>query len=595
MLKIFSTFIVKFKRLKRTSSVVRAVVALLIFLVTFSAFIFSWNGAQSTVKNDEYTAFQHVSQAFSNNAVARLTLYQNILNSGSALISNTNSITQADWANYYQAFNIDNNYPEVEGITYSEYVPTSNLSSYISNLQSNSQSINIFPSSTTPSSVIVTYIAMYKTNTGASFGFNEYSDTTRRDALQAAILTGQVSMSGPVRLVGSTDNESALNIYYPVFQTGASIKTSSERQSAIQGYVGISVFIKSLIQNVLTQVNNSNFGLSFYDGGNSTPVFTSSNYQAISNTSGYVKSTIPFTLYNHSWRVVEVGSMNLVPVGERELPILILSRGLVISVALAAAVWYVISIRERRIGLSKFTEIQAAKDDLLSLASHQLRTPATIVKQYLGMLLQGYVGKVREEQREIIQSAYDSNEKQLEIISQLLYVARLDAGRITIRPELTNINQLIRRIAKNQSSLAKGRSQTINLILSRQPIRLAADAHYLTMALDNLLNNSIKYTPEKGKITISVKQIADEVILDVSDNGAGINPEELEHIFEKFTRGTNPLSTNVNGSGLGLYLTKQIIDLHGGSIEVNSEVGKGTIFEIHLPTKGKLTKGRSKV
>lgn len=589
MLKIFSTVSIKYGQLKRKSSVIRAIVALLIFLVTFSAFIFSWNGAQATVKNDEKAAFQQVSQTFSNNTVARFTLYQNILNSGSALISNSSSVSQVGWAGYYQAFNINNNYPEVEGIGYSEYITSANLSNYLAYQQNNGQPITINPTGNRPIYVVETFNTRYNGNIGTALGYDGYTDPIRKNAMLAAISTGQVSMTGPVQLQNSNNKNSAFIIYYPVFKNNSATSTVAERQSNIQGFVYITVFIKPLLEDLLEQLNNPNFGLSFYDGGSSTPVFTSTYYQAISNKSGIVKNTVPFNLYNHKWKVVEVGSMNLVPTGERELPILILSRGLVISIALAAAVWYVISIRERRIGISKFTEIQAAKDDLLSLASHQLRTPATIVKQYLGMLLQGYVGKLRGEQRDIIQNAYDSNEKQLEIISQLLYVARLDAGRITIRPELININQLVRKIAKNQSSLAKERDQTINIILPRQPIKVAADTHYLSMALDNLLNNSIKYTPDKGKITLSVKQIADEAIIEVSDTGSGINSNEIGHIFDKFTRGTNPLSTQVNGSGLGLYLTKQIIDRHGGSIDVNSEVDKGTLFEIRLPLKGEIS------
>jgi signal transduction histidine kinase len=183
----------------------------------------------------------------------------------------------------------------------------------------------------------------------------------------------------------------------------------------------------------------------------------------------------------------------------------------------------------------------------------------------------------------MLKHAYDSNERQLQIINQLLYVARLDAGRITLHEEHTDIRELLDEVYNEQLVESRHRHQKLFFKRPRKSVTAEIDPQYFHMAIDNLVSNAVKYTPEKGSITISAEKTDTEVLVSVKDNGIGIDVERQKIIFDKFTRVENEMAADVSGSGIGLYLTEQIVNLHGGHIEVQSSPGKGSTFTVHLP------------
>jgi signal transduction histidine kinase len=163
-----------------------------------------------------------------------------------------------------------------------------------------------------------------------------------------------------------------------------------------------------------------------------------------------------------------------------------------------------------------------------------------------------------------------------------LYVARLDAGRISLRKETVPLAKLVRAVLTDQKQAAADRGQTVDAHLPKD-IVVTADPRYLRMVFENLLSNAIKYTPEGGSITLSADEDSKWVSLSVTDTGVGLETKHINTIFDKFTRVENILSTDVNGSGVGLYLTKEIITLHDGTIDVSSTLGSGSTFTVKLP------------
>lgn len=232
--------------------------------------------------------------------------------------------------------------------------------------------------------------------------------------------------------------------------------------------------------------------------------------------------------------------------------------------------------------VTKEREIDHAKDEFMSLASHQLRTPATAVKQFLGMIREGYVGGLTKDQADMINDAYLSNERQLSIISDMLQVARVDAGRMVLRKTTVDLVALVKEVVAEQTPIIIDRGQTVTVAQAKRVVA-GVDRSRLRMVLENLVSNASKYTPAGGTITASVATTGKMVHIEVTDTGVGIKDDDMRHLFGKFSRITNELSTLVGGSGLGLYLAKRIIDLHGGTIEVRSTPGKGTTFIVLLP------------
>lgn len=226
-----------------------------------------------------------------------------------------------------------------------------------------------------------------------------------------------------------------------------------------------------------------------------------------------------------------------------------------------------------------------AKDEFISIASHQLRTPASAVKQYIGLLQQGYAGEFTNIQRKMIKSAYESNQRQLEIIDALLRVAQVDAGKITLAKRTCDIVQLLGDVIQEQQNNSKQHQQQLKYIHPKVSIIASVDQRLLRMVLENLIDNASKYSPDHTNITITVSQQNNDVTVEVRDQGIGISLRDQKKLFQKFSRLDSSLSPLVNGSGLGLYWTKKIIDLHGGAITVESKKGQGSTFIITLPLR----------
>jgi PAS domain S-box-containing protein len=230
-------------------------------------------------------------------------------------------------------------------------------------------------------------------------------------------------------------------------------------------------------------------------------------------------------------------------------------------------------------------QLNVYKDEFISLASHQLRTPATIVKQFLGLILEGFEGELSPAQQQMILKAYESNDRQIQIVNDLLRVAQLDAGKIVLKKTPVQLNKFVQEIILDQEETFRKRHQTMELNLQNKEIVADIDAGHFRMALENILDNASKYTPENGSIRIVLSEDNGLFDIFVEDSGVGIEQKDIGKLFDKFSRIHNSLSDKVGGSGLGLYWVEKIIELHGGKVNVQSKINKGTSFNVHVPIK----------
>ncbi len=233
----------------------------------------------------------------------------------------------------------------------------------------------------------------------------------------------------------------------------------------------------------------------------------------------------------------------------------------------------------------RFQDLSEAKDEFISLASHQLRTPATIVKQYINLLIEGYIGEIPDSQLKILTIANDNNNRQLEIIEDLLWVAKLDAGKVRLRKLSRDVSTEIEAVIKSLKLVFEEHGQSISFHKPKQQMIASVDPKLMRMALENILDNAGKYSPNDTTVTVSVKQSNGYIAIAVKDKGVGIRKKDQTKLFKKFSRIHNPSSGSVKGAGLGLYWAKKVIDLHDGSIEINSTHGTGSTFTITLPAK----------
>ncbi|HEV7952132.1 MAG TPA: HAMP domain-containing sensor histidine kinase, partial [Candidatus Saccharimonadales bacterium] len=227
--------------------------------------------------------------------------------------------------------------------------------------------------------------------------------------------------------------------------------------------------------------------------------------------------------------------------------------------------------------------LNQSKDEFISLASHQLRTPATGVKQYVAMALDGYGGEISDHLRLLLERAYESNERQLTIVNDLLKVAQIDAGNVKLQKEPLDIVELVSVILRDNALKFSERDQHVVYTHTQPTIHVSADKDRLRMVIENIIDNASKYTPLGKSITIRIRQLKTKATISVKDTGVGIEQKDIDKIFDKFVRVDNPLSTRVGGTGLGLYWAERIVTLHDGTISVKSEIEEGSTFTITLP------------
>lgn len=232
--------------------------------------------------------------------------------------------------------------------------------------------------------------------------------------------------------------------------------------------------------------------------------------------------------------------------------------------------------------ITEEVELENSKDEFISIASHQLRTPATVVKQYLGMLADGYVGKLTKNQQSVLQTALEYNEHALDTINDLLHVAQADANKMKIVRKETNLVELIEDVVKTQTKEYVNKNLKLSFTSNTDALVCKIDPLHIRMVLENLLSNAYKYSPPKTSVAVELVATQKSIQLHVEDQGVGIDTKDMPKLFQKFTRIGNPLST-AGGTGLGLYWAKKLISLHDGNITVESKLHKGTTFTVELP------------
>ncbi|HEY5806172.1 MAG TPA: CHASE domain-containing protein, partial [Candidatus Saccharimonadales bacterium] len=520
--------------------------------------------------------------------------YEQILRGGAGLFQSSEIVTLDECESFLEAFNVDKGFSGVQGIGFVKDFDAGELPAVTSFMAS--QGVNDFK--ITPNKpardryAAILYVHPMGPSKNLPYGFDMYSEPARRATMMHARNSGEISMTPLVQPLPLDPKNQHLgfSMYAPYYNRALPRETQEQRQAALEGYVYASFLADTFFGNAIGRADNNGAGLrvTAHTNGSKHTLYESPAYARLSQGQHTVSSARDVQLYGQTWTIHFISDAKTL-VSEEQLnrPLLVLLFGVVAATLVAAIVLLLLRVRARDLSTQKERAVEIAKDELLSLASHQLRTPATGVKQYVGMVLQGFAGEVPDMQRSLLEKAYASNDRQLRIINEVLHMAKIGSGRIVLAKQRTNLNDLVSDVVNEQRQDAEAASHQVEIKLPKEPLTIFADTHMLRMAIENLFSNAIKYTPRGGKITASVYSDKQYAYVSVSDTGIGISQSDIGKIFRQFERLPNVMSQQVGGTGIGLYLAKHLVELHKGTIKVKSKPGKGSTFTIAMPLHGK--------
>ena len=239
--------------------------------------------------------------------------------------------------------------------------------------------------------------------------------------------------------------------------------------------------------------------------------------------------------------------------------------------------------KELRQSNSQLRHLDTTKDEFLSMASHQLRTPLTSVKGYLSMVLEGDAGKITKTQKQLLSEAYISSERMVHLIHDFLNVSRLQTGKFMLEQRPINLTKLIADEVHSLDHAAAARGITLKLTTDKDIPLLNIDESKIQQVAVNFIDNSLFYSHEATTIAISLHKTDNMVELRVKDSGIGVPKNEQAHLFTKFYRASNARKQRPDGTGVGLFLAKKVIDAHGGEVLFESKEGQGSEFGFRLP------------
>lgn len=550
---------------------------------------------QKTVIQDFEFACSHLQTKMD----ARLRAHAQLLGSGSALFAVSDTVTREIWQKFYENKRVSKYFPGMQGFGYAHIIPKDQLETHIRTIRDNGfPDYNVFPADDSDIYTSIIYLEPFSDRNLLAFGYDMFSEPVRRQAMEEARDSSHAVLSGKVILMQEQEEDliqAGALMYIPVYRKGMPVNTVNERRAAISGWVYSPYRVNDLTEGILGNWDlpgKSRIRLRIFDTNDQSEeslLYDSQGNDPWPETyNPNLSVTDLVNLNGKEWTMIFTKRSSEMSLLNGDLLIVLIS-GLSISLLLFLLSSALINTNRhaRQINLlnSELEKHNADKDRFISILGHDLRNPFNSILGFLEILIKDI--KILEKDKIEVYVHYINavTKNTYHLLEDLLQWTKAQSGQLPFEPKMSNLNELCQHVNKYLIHTAEKKNITINNLIDYK-VEIFADRDMLKSILRNLVSNAIKFTGDGGIIKVNAEKSDRRVVVCVSDNGIGIEPEKriqlfgISHIIS--TRGTE----NEAGTGLGLMLCKEFVSVHGGKIWVDSEPGKGSAFYFSLPLRG---------
>jgi signal transduction histidine kinase len=505
-----------------------------------------------------------------------------VTHAAAALLAASPEINFVEFRAFVSGLQLHDRYPGLQGIGFAPRVARTQLREFVRSVALDGiQRLTVRPEGARAEYYPAVMLDPPDDNNKSVVGFDMVSSPELRLAMERARDTNGPALTELVEtstMFGSQQRE--LILYLPVYRRGAPIVTVAQRRNALVGYVFSRLDPETMLRDTVAAAASRSLAVAIYDrtGSRDAVIVSSGDPRAL------LRSTAGVSVGGRDWVVVansrdaEIGG--LPPEARRTL-----ITGVLLTLLLFALMR--VQVRAWRTAEAHATELQrvdSAKDEFLAVLSHELRTPLNAMLGWLSMLRSG---SVSEERRSHALDIVERNARaQAQLIEDLLEVSRILMGKMRIEKRPVSVVPAIAAVIESlrPTALAKGVKLNDVELGSDQNFVIAADAGRFAQIITNLVSNGIKFTPAGGAVWVNVDSMADSVKISVRDTGIGISDDFLPHVFDRFRQADTSTTRTHNGLGMGLAIVRDLVGLHGGTIQAYSKgPQQGALFVITIP------------
>ena len=569
------------------------VILIICLLITFLSTIYVIRGTDQM----DQLRFENAIQETQNNISTRIETYVSLLRGNAGMITAFPDITEVNYRKFLDRADLSQRYPGIQGIGYIQKISNENKQDFIDTQREKGiENYSIVPEREAEEYYPIVYLEPKELNENeVRIGFDVSTNTPRWKAMQRARDTGVRAASEAVILGQTNEQENKQRgflIYLPIYSTSVTPESIDKRRETLSGFVYAPFKINDILLGIIGTDSNSLINFKVYDGDKPEVAMLLYDSQSLKNsTTNYIPRYISHRHINiagHTWTIEFTNNQQFEVLSQRGLAPIILLSGLILSFVL-----FVLSRSEylarknAEVSYNKLSisqrELQRAigiRDNFISIASHELKTPVTSLKVYTEVFLKYFKNKKDTKNIEYMQKMNRQIDKLTVLIRDLLDVSRLQSGRMSFREEEINITNVVKEVIEQINTI--NTTHTIMYTgISRK--KILGDEDRLGQVVNNFLTNAIKYSPKADKIKITVKDQKNGVTVAVQDFGIGMDAKHLKRIFRRFYRVADTNEQTYPGLGMGLYICNEIIKRHNGEINVSSTKGKGSIFSFTIP------------